>query len=184
MIIVITGPSGSGKTTLRRILNDEYGIPTLKNVTTRQKRPGEIDGVDYLFVTDAEFCRMRDEGDLLEWVEYLGNCYGLKRADHLTGITVLEAEGAKKLKGMFPGKVKIVYLEVPEQTRIKRMRDRGDTPEEVEKRVQRDRERFENSGIKDQADLVIDNTDIPSTVEKILGLLEGTFGQRPAEGRN
>ncbi|NLX87443.1 MAG: hypothetical protein GXY97_09915, partial [Clostridiales bacterium] len=71
-----------------------------------------------------------------------------------------------------------------EQTRIKRMRDRGDTPEEVEKRVQRDRERFENSGIKDQADLVIGNTDIPSTVKKILELLEGTLGQRPAEGRN
>jgi guanylate kinase len=184
MIIVITGPSGSGKTTLRRILNDEYGIPMLKNVTTRQKRPGEIDGVDYLFVTDAEFRRMRDGGDLLEWVEYSGNCYGLKRADHLTGITVLEAEGAKKLKEMFPGKVRIVYLEVPEQTRIERMRDRGDTPEEVKKRVQRDRERFESSGIKDQADLVIDNTDIRSAVKEIMEFLEGPFGQRSVEGEN
>ena len=173
MIIVITGPSGSGKTTLRRILNDEYGIPTLKNVTTRQKRPGEIDGVDYLFVTDAEFRRMIEKGLLLEWVEYSGNYYGLKRAGDMKGVTVLETEGARRLKEMFPGKVKIVYLEVPEQTRIKRMRDRGDIPEEVDKRVQRDRERFENSGIKDQADLVIDNVDIQRTVKEILPLFEG-----------
>ena len=173
MIIVITGPSGSGKTTLRRILNDEYGIPTLKNVTTRQKRPGEIDGVDYLFVTDAEFRRMIEKGLLLEWVEYSGNYYGLKRTGDMKGVTVLETEGARRLKEMFPGKVKIVYLEVPEQTRIKRMRDRGDIPEEVDKRVQRDRERFENSGIKDQADLVIDNVDIQRTVKEILPLFEG-----------
>ena len=173
MIIVITGPSGSGKTTLRRILNDEYGIPTLKNVTTRQKRPGEIDGVDYLFVTDAEFRRMIEKGLLLEWVEYSGNYYGLKRTGDMKGVTVLETEGARRLKEMFPGKVKIVYLEVPEQTRIKRMRDRGDIPEEVDKRVQRDRERFENSGIKDQADLVIDNVDIQRTVKEILLLFEG-----------
>jgi guanylate kinase len=173
MIIVITGPSGSGKTTLRRILNDEYGIPTLKNVTTRQKRPGEIDGVDYLFVTDAEFRSMMEKGLLLEWVEYSGNHYGLKRSGDMRGVTVLETEGARKLKGMFPGKVKIVYLEVPEQTRIKRMLDRGDTPEEVDRRVQRDRERFESSGIKDQADLVIDNVDIQRTVKEILLLFEG-----------
>ena len=173
MIIVITGPSGSGKTTLRRILNNEYGIPTLKNVTTRQKRPGEIDGVDYLFVTDAEFRRMMEKGLLLEWVEYSGNYYGLKRTGDMRGVTVLETEGARRLKGMFPGKVKIVYLEVPEQTRIKRMLDRGDAPSEVYKRIRKDRERFGKSGLIEQADLVVYNADMEQAVKEILPLFEG-----------
>jgi guanylate kinase len=173
MIIVITGPSGSGKTTLRRILNDKYGMPTLKNVTTRQKRPGEIDGVDYLFVTDAEFRRMRDGGDLLEWVEYSGNYYGLKRTGDMRGVTVLETEGAKRLKRIFPGEVKIVYLEVPEQTRIKRMLDRGDPPSEVYKRIRKDRGRFEKSGLKEQADLVVYNADMGQAIKEILPLFEG-----------
>jgi guanylate kinase len=172
MIIVITGPSGSGKTTIRRILSDEYGIPTLKNVTTRPRRPGERDGVDYLFVTIEEFLRMRDGGLLLEWVEYSGNFYGLKRTEDMTGVTVLETEGARRLKAMFPGRVRIVYLEVPEEIRRRRMLDRGDSPDEVDKRIMRDRERFEKSGIKDQADLVVDNVDISRAVEEILPLFQ------------
>jgi guanylate kinase len=176
MIIVITGPSGSGKTTLRRILSDKYAIPTLKNVTTRQRRPGEKDGVDYLFVTAEEFHRMREEGHLLEWVEYSGNFYGLKRTEDMRGVTVLETEGARKLKGMFPGKVKIVYLEVPEQTRIKRMLDRGDSPEETVLRIARDRERFEDLGLKQQADLVVRNIDMEMAVKEILPLFEGEPG--------
>jgi len=172
MIIVITGPSGSGKTTIRRILNSEYGMPALKNVTTRPKRPGERDGVDYLFVTADEFRRMRDEGLLLEWVEYSDNFYGLKRTGNMSGVTVLETQGAKKLKSMFPEEVRIVYLEVPEHIRIKRMLDRGDATGEAYERVQRDRERFEKSGLKDQADLVVDNMDMHRAVKEILSLVQ------------
>jgi guanylate kinase len=172
MIIVITGPSGSGKTTLRRVLNDDYKIPVLKNVTTRRKRPRETDGVDYLFVTAGEFHRMREQGQLVEWVEYSGSFYGLKRTDNMRGVTVLETEGAKKLKAMFPGEVRIVYLQVPEHIRRKRMLDRGDSPDEVDKRVQRDRDRFEKSGIKRQADLVVDNMDMHQAIREIMLLLE------------
>ncbi len=171
MIIVITGPSGSGKTTIRRILSDEYGIPTLKNVTTRPKRPGEVDGVDYMFVTATEFNRMRKENQLVEWVEYSGNFYGLKKTDNMRGIAVLETQGAKKLKTMFPEDVRIVYLQVPEHIRIKRMLDRGDSPAEVDMRVRKDREKFEQPGIREQAHLVIDNIDMHEAVREIL-LLE------------
>ncbi|MFA6670824.1 MAG: hypothetical protein WCS98_09375, partial [Bacillota bacterium] len=101
---------------------------------------------------------------------YSGNFYGLKRTYDLRGITVLETEGAKRLKEMFPGKVRIVYLEVPEQTRIKRMLDRGDSLAEADRRVRRDRERFEASGIKEKADLVVDNEDIYRAIEGILPL--------------
>lgn len=154
-------------------MSDEYDIPALKNVTTRSRRPGERDGVDYLFVTAGEFRRMRDEGLLLEWVEYSGNLYGLKRTEDLRGVTVLETEGARRLKAMFPDKVRIVYLEVPEQIRMERMLDRGDSPQKAHLRIARDRERFEDSGLKQQADLVVCNIDMASAVKKILPLFEG-----------
>lgn len=172
MIIVITGPSGSGKTTIRRILKGEYGIPTLENVTTRGKRPGERDGVDYLFVTVEEFKRMIGEGLLLEWTEYSGHFYGLKRPEAMEGLTVLETEGAKNLKKMFPEKIRIVYLEVPEETRKLRMLERGDDPDEADKRLQGDRERFEISGFKSEADLVVNNTDINRAVKSILSFMK------------
>lgn len=173
MIIIITGPSGSGKTTLRRILNEKYNIPTLQNVTTRDKRPGEEDGRDYLFITVEEFQRMKDKGLLLEWVKYSGNYYGLigNAKGDMKGVTVLETEGAKRIKGMFPHKVKIVYLDVPEIIRRERMLGRGDSPEYVSERIRWDRERFEASGFKGQADLVLDNADIGQAVKEILHIV-------------
>lgn len=173
MIMIITGPSGSGKTTLRRILNDEHNIPTLQNVTTRNRRANEKEGVDYLFITVEEFLQMRDEGHLLEWVKYSGNYYGLigNKGENIRGTTVLETEGAKRLKAMFPDAARIIYLEVPEQVRRKRMLERGDSPCEADRRIQCDRERFENTMFKDQADLVVDNVDIDNAINEILSFL-------------
>lgn len=172
MILVITGPSGSGKSTLRKILTEQFGINRLMNVTTREKRPGEVDGVDYVFMTRVEFERMKSRGRLLEWVEYSGNLYGLMRSSNMDGVTVLEAEGAMRLKGMFPQEVKIVYLQVPEETRRERMLHRGDSIVEIGKRLKTDRVNFENSGIKEKADLVVKNIDLSKAVDEILSLVK------------
>ncbi|MBA1335474.1 MAG: hypothetical protein HPY66_1099 [Firmicutes bacterium] len=172
MILVITGPSGSGKSTVRRILTERFGVPRLMNVTTRDKRPGEVDGVDYLFITGDGFEQMKSQGKLIEWVEYSGNFYGLAKSDSMDGVTVLETEGALRLKKMFPDEVKIVYLEVPEETRRDRMLGRGDTPDEVVNRLKTDREKFENSGIKQRSDLIIHNMDLDRAIEEILRIIK------------
>ena len=68
LVVVLTAPSGTGKTTVGEALLKRR--PTLGRcitVTTREPRPGEANGVDYHFVTEDEFARMRDGGDLLEW---------------------------------------------------------------------------------------------------------------------
>ncbi len=170
MILVITGPSGSGKTTIKKILTEKYNIPRLMSATSRKSRPGEVDGVDYIFVDKQEFERMIRQEDLLEWVEYSGNYYGLVKNRDMEGVAVLEARGALRLKNMYPEEVKIIYLDTPEEVRNKRMLERGDSPGEVRERLKTDRERFIDSGLKEQADMVVDNIDIEETISEILAL--------------
>lgn len=77
IMLVLSSPSGAGKTTLaRRLLAAESGIEMSVSVTTRKPRPGEVEGKDYFFIGEAEFKRMRDAGDLLEWARVFGNYYG------------------------------------------------------------------------------------------------------------
>jgi len=75
--VVIAAPSGAGKTTVcRRLVELEDNVEFSVSHTTRPMRPGERNGVDYHFVDAAEFQRMIDAGELLEWAEYGGNRYG------------------------------------------------------------------------------------------------------------
>ena len=77
LMFVLSSPSGAGKTTLSRMLLDsESGIEMSVSVTTRQIRPGETAGKDYIFLAPEAFAEMRDKGELLEWAEVFGNFYG------------------------------------------------------------------------------------------------------------
>ena len=78
LLIVISGPSGVGKgTVLKEFINDpELKLAYSVSMTTRAMRPGEVDGVNYYYVTREEFERARDNGELLESAEFVGNYYG------------------------------------------------------------------------------------------------------------
>ena len=81
IMLVLSSPSGAGKTTLaRRLLASESGIEMSVSVTTRKPRPGEEEGKDYYFVSESEFRRMRDAGELLEWARVFDNFYGTPRS--------------------------------------------------------------------------------------------------------
>ena len=80
IMLVLSSPSGAGKTTLtRNLLEQEQKVALSISVTTRQRRPSEIEGVHYLFRTARQFEVMRDSGELLEWAEVHGNYYGTPR---------------------------------------------------------------------------------------------------------
>ena len=77
LLLVMSSPSGAGKTTLsRRLLAADPSIAMSVSVTTRAPRPGEVNGRDYHFITQEDFARLRDRGDLLEYAEVFGNFYG------------------------------------------------------------------------------------------------------------
>ena len=80
IMLVVSSPSGAGKTTLtRNLLREEENVSLSVSVTTRARRPSEIDGVHYFFVSKRRFEAMRDGGELLEWAEVHGNYYGTPR---------------------------------------------------------------------------------------------------------
>jgi guanylate kinase len=80
LMFVLSSPSGAGKTTLSRLLlRSDRRVELSISVTTRPKRRGEIDGRDYHFIDSARFDAMVKNGELLEWAEVFGHCYGTPR---------------------------------------------------------------------------------------------------------
>ena len=80
-LIVISGPSGVGKSTvLKRVMEQTPNLHFSVSATTRPMRPGEIDGVNYFFVSREAFQQMISDGALLEYAEYVGNYYGTPEA--------------------------------------------------------------------------------------------------------
>jgi guanylate kinase len=81
LMLVLSSPSGAGKTTLsRKLLAADPAVELSISVTTRSQRPGEVDGRDYHFIDAARFDALVNNGDLLEWAQVFGHCYGTPRA--------------------------------------------------------------------------------------------------------
>jgi guanylate kinase len=141
-IVVLSGPSGSGKTTLVRRLVERAPVKLMKSVsaTTRPPRPGEVNGEDYWFLTDAEFRQRLKNGLFIEHAEVFssGFLYGtlqseLKRAQTHGGWAFLEidVEGAMKVVQQHPDAVTI-FLQTPSPDEFeRRLRARGTESEEV-----------------------------------------------------
>lgn len=117
-LFVITGPSGVGKGTLLSALLKQYtGINVSVSATTRKPRPGEVDGVNYHFVSKEEFENLIQKGELLEWAEFAGNYYGTfvktvkESLDNNQNLALeIEVQGAMQVKNKIPEAVMIFIL--------------------------------------------------------------------------
>jgi len=167
MIFILMGPSGSGKTSIFFRMVDELKLPTFRNVTTRPMRPGEVNGREYIFVTHEEFMEMWDKGQLIEYVEYNGNYYGVKDDGQKEGIIVVEPTGARQFKEKFGDKVKVIYIDCPEGIRKDRMISRGDSIANVESRLKKDRKHFTFHSIASLIDCYIDELDLQKQCAKV-----------------
>ncbi|MCQ3034846.1 MAG: guanylate kinase [Bacilli bacterium] len=142
LLIILSGPSGVGKGTLRQeIINDKslnlfYSV----SMTTRAKRPGETEGIDYYYVSKEEFQRNIDNGNLLEWAEFVGNRYGTPKdridAQLALGKNVLleiETKGAQQVldKCAGPNLVSIFVIPPSLDELEARIRGRGTESDEV-----------------------------------------------------
>jgi guanylate kinase len=136
-LVVVSGPSGSGKTTIVRRLRDIPGVFYSVSVTTRKPRTGEVDGVDYRFVSLEEFARMICADAFAEHAEVAGNLYGTPMApleDALArgsrALVDIDVQGAMQIKERFPAAV-LVFIEPPSMRELeRRLRARGTEPED------------------------------------------------------
>ena len=132
-LIVFTGPSGVGKGTLLRALRDRYPALQLStSATTRNPRPGEVDGKDYYFVSRERFQAMVENDDLLEWAEFAGNYYGTPKTAVQQNldqgqwlILEIELEGARQVRDTFPQALQLFVLPPSLEELEQRIRQRG-----------------------------------------------------------
>lgn len=135
MLVIVSGPSGVGKDSVIDALRREPRDPDYHYVvtcTTRPRRPYEVDGVHYHFLTFAEFARLRDEGELLEANEVHGNWYGTPRADVRAAlreghdvILKIDVQGAAAVKQAVPEALLIFLVPPSLEDLFQRLRARA-----------------------------------------------------------
>lgn len=141
MIIILLGNSGSGKTTQIKKIEKDFNIDRIVTATTREKRPGEIDKVDYYFLSLEEFEGLKASGELLEYAEYAGNFYGTikreleKYTGDKNGIAAVEIQGIKNIKAAFKEKCLSIYLKISKEVLVERLKMRGDSEEKIADRL-------------------------------------------------
>src|SRR5215213_9343977 len=140
LLIVLSSPSGAGKTTISRMLLDADPEITMSvSATTRPKRPGEVEGVDYYFVEDAEFDRMIRDNEFVEWAPVFGYRYGTPKApvkDALReGRDILfdiDWQGTQQLKAAMGEDLVRIFILPPSMKELeRRLQERGTDPVDV-----------------------------------------------------
>ena len=178
LMLILSSPSGAGKTTISRMLLEHDGEIRLSvYATTRPIRPGEVDGRDYHFVTQAVFDRMVEEGEFLEWATVFGHSYGTPKAQVKAGIREgqdflfdIDWQGTQQLYQKLETDVVRVFLLPPSIDELRRrLTGRGtDSAEVIAARMERARAEISHW---DGYDYVVVNDDVQACFEKVCEIL-------------
>ena len=153
-LIIISGPSGAGKSTIvHALMAQSPGAFFSVSATTRAIRPGEEDGVDYLFVTREAFQELIRTDGLLEWAEYVGNYYGtpakpvLEKLEQGHDVILdIESRGARQVMDKYPEAISIFVCAPSFAELEKRLRNRGtNTEEDIRRRLIKGRSECEKA---------------------------------------
>jgi guanylate kinase len=179
LLIVLSGPSGVGKdSVLNQMRNADYPFCYVVTATTRQPRPGEVNGKDYLFTSEEKFHQMREKGELLEWAKVYQHWYGVPRApvekallEGKNVIVKVDVQGAETIKKILPEAI-LIFLAPPSWEDLeRRLRKRkSESPGEFELRIKTAQAEMERAS---SFDYVIVNCEgeIASTVSQIVATI-------------
>ena len=178
LMFVLASPSGAGKTSMaKRLLAEDEDISLSVSATTRDARPGEVEGIDYHFVNDAEFDRLVADGSLLEWAHVFGKRYGTPREpvrDALAAgrdiIFDIDWQGTQQLKARDSKDVVSVYILPPSLAELEnRLRARGTDGEAIiADRMSRAANEISHWG---EYDYVLVNDDFDTCFDQICSIL-------------
>ncbi|NLG55039.1 MAG: guanylate kinase [Rhodococcus sp.] len=180
-LVVLAGPSAVGKSSVVRMLHER--LPELVfsvSATTRDPRPGEVDGRDYRFVTRDEFARMIDSGELLEWAEIHGGlqlsgtpAQPVEQALSAGSPVLVEVDlaGARAVRAAKPEAL-LVFMAPPSwEVLVDRLTGRGtEAPEVIERRLATARVELD---AQNEFDVVLVNEDVERTCDELVSLLVG-----------
>lgn len=178
LLVVISGPSGVGKGTVRRALFNmpKHNLVYSVSMTTRQKRPGEVDGIDYYFVDKEEFLKRKETGKFLETAEFVGNFYGTpldkvnEQLDKGNEVVLeIEVDGAQQVKKKMPDCVMIFIVPPGKQALYDRLKRRGTESEEViSERIAKANREFKLAHLYDY---IVVNDEVNNAADRIMAII-------------
>ncbi len=176
-LIVISGPSGAGKSSVvNRAIQGREDMCFSTSVTTRDPRPGEIDGKDYFFISPERFREMVENNELLEHAEYVAHSYGTPRGfveqrmgEGFNVILDIEVQGARQVKEKMPEAILVFILPPSMEELRRRLEKRGtDSAEVIDARLLRAREELKEAPLYDY---VIINDDLGEAAKEFAAIL-------------
>ncbi|HUW99766.1 MAG TPA: guanylate kinase [Phycisphaerae bacterium] len=180
-LVVLSGPSGAGKTTVSRAVARRLTLLVSVSATTRRRRMGETEGLDYYFISREEFQKRIAEGRFLEWAEVFDQLYGtpvdeVERARKMGRRLLLEidVQGGTQVKRKFPEAMAVLLLPPNDQALRRRLSKRGtEAPEEVERRFAKAREEVEKARQSGAYDAEVVNDDLESAIDEVVCIVQG-----------
>lgn len=178
LLIVISGPSGVGKdTVIKRLLELDPNLTYSVSCTTRAPRAGEVDGVNYRFVSRQEFERLIDAGAFLEYATYDGNLYGtpIAQLDEVRAagrdiVLKIDVQGAEQVRKRAPDALRI-FLAPPSMDELLRRRTERHT-ESAEDQSSRQRIANLEMALASHFDHVVVNDDVERAAREILAIIQ------------
>ena len=160
-MLILVGASASGKTEIAKELLKSFNISKVVTHTTRPKRINETNDIDYHFVNKDTFLSLLNKNRFVEHSLYNGNYYGCSK-DEIgdNKVVILDPNGLKAFNRLNDKRIVSVLILTDEKTRYQRMISRGDSLENVKKRIENDRISFDIKNI-DKVDFVVKNEDKP-----------------------
>lgn len=183
-MLILSSPSGAGKTTISRALIDQEaksnpgGLELSISATTREKRPSEVDGVHYDFLSRSDFEAKRDSGQFLEWAEVHGNLYATprERVENLLarGVDVLfdiDWQGTEQIRAQMPDDVVSVFILPPSAEALRQRLERRaeDSDEVIQRRLRNACTEMEHWG---DYSVVLVNDDVDKAVAAVRAILQ------------